>query len=555
MRVLVVDDDEIFSEILANFLESKQCLVTCVYSLEDAEQLIAESNYDIYLIDSELKDGLGAELVPVIKAKQTKRPCIMVTADDTPESITHYFKIGVDDYALKPVSVVLLWQKIIRCRTYYQKEEQLIKQRKKLELLIAERQHQENLAQHVFSTISTRQNEVDKNWFSTHVRSSDSFNGDFFYSTTAPNGSDFLFMADGTGHGLAAAISVLPLLTTFKGMVNKGFPLEYVLHEANKKVNEVLPDDRFICLTAIEVNPILRRISVFNAGMPDIVLMRHNATIELLPSKSLALGILNDGDFEANIAEFDLSEFKHITFYSDGLIEQENKYRLPFTAQRVYDIITHCDQLGEPVLPAIVSEFERFLELVPLSDDLSLCHVDLVLFSRSLELRRLPNTAPSHSLVNATFELCGDVLSSVDIVDLVDQVLRSLGVVGEFRQRVFTVAAEMIINALEHGVLKLNSNLKNDIEGFGQFLEEKEARLRQIKPDDFIKVHMVYDSSLAQVKVTVTDCGEGYVGYNTSLQEVDKLSGRGLALIKHISDEFSVISPGNSAIATISRGY
>lgn len=555
MRVLVVDDDQIFSEILTNFLESKRCLVTCVYSKQMAEQVIVESNHDIYLIDSELEDGLGAELVPIIKDKPVKRPCIMVTSDDTPESITHYFKIGVDDYAVKPLSMVLLWQKIVRCRGFYQKEDQLKKQQDKLESLITEQHRQNLIAQHVFSTISAHQNAVDKSWFSTYLRSSDSFNGDFFYSTTAPNGSDFLFMADGTGHGLAAAISVLPLLTTFKAMVNKGFSLEYVLHEANKKVNELVPDDRFICLTAIEVSPLIGRLRVFNAGMPDVVLMRRDATIELLPSKSLALGILDDNDFEANITEFDRSDFKHVTFYSDGLIEQENKYRLPFTAQRAYDIITHCEQQDEPILTTLVDEFEQFLELVPLSDDLSLCHVDLDLYLQSVESRQLPSGAPSQSRVNASVELYGDILSSVDIVDLVDQVLRNLGVVGQFRQRIFTVTAEMIINALEHGVLKLNSNLKNDIEGFSQFLQEKESRLQQVTPDDFIKVDMVYDSSRAQVQVTVTDCGEGYVGYNTSLKDVDQLAGRGLALIKHLSDEFSVISPGNSAIATISRGY
>lgn len=68
-RILIIEDDLIYQETLSRYLEG---VAECVFAntLEEAKQLLnAEDTPDHALVDYRLPDGLGSELVPILKEK------------------------------------------------------------------------------------------------------------------------------------------------------------------------------------------------------------------------------------------------------------------------------------------------------------------------------------------------------------------------------------------------------------------------------------------------------------------------------------------------------
>jgi hypothetical protein len=67
------------------------------------------------------------------------------------------------------------------------------------------------------------------------------FSGDMVLARRTPAGRLHLLLADAVGHGLPAAINILPLFFPFDGMSRKGCTLATVARELNRRVRDLLP--------------------------------------------------------------------------------------------------------------------------------------------------------------------------------------------------------------------------------------------------------------------------------------------------------------------------
>ena len=114
------------------------------------------------------------------------------------------------------------------------------------------------------------------------------------------------------------------------------------------------------------------------------------------------------------------------------------------------------------------------------------------------------------------------------------------------------VLAELFLNALEHGLLRLDSSLKEGAGDFGAYYKEKEARLSQLAVGT-IKVHFNHAvrGSGGQLTIRVEDSGPGFY-FNQRLQQLGEnqgLHGRGLLLIQSLCESLSFSGTGNVAEA------
>ena len=66
-RVLVVDDDEMFSDMLIRSVDRLGHEARCVHSLADGLEQVATGKYDIVCLDVHLPDGNGLEALPRIR--------------------------------------------------------------------------------------------------------------------------------------------------------------------------------------------------------------------------------------------------------------------------------------------------------------------------------------------------------------------------------------------------------------------------------------------------------------------------------------------------------
>ena len=232
MRILIIEDSDLFAEILENFLVSKQCEIKVCSNLQAAKDQLMNSSFEFILLDNQLTDGNGIDILPFIKSLSYKVPVMMITAEDNQALMSVAFEKGIDDFLVKPISVQLLWQKIQRCRNLYDQSAVVNLQKQELENLLDQRKQEENLARYVYE-YTTASLATNTQYVDTYIKSLSSFNGDAFICNTAPNGNLFVFLADATGHGLAAAIIILPLASTIKAMIKKNLNLAHIIHEAN----------------------------------------------------------------------------------------------------------------------------------------------------------------------------------------------------------------------------------------------------------------------------------------------------------------------------------
>ncbi|MFC7001955.1 ATP-binding protein [Pseudobowmanella zhangzhouensis] len=100
----------------------------------------------------------------------------------------------------------------------------------------------------------------------------------------------------------------------------------------------------------------------------------------------------------------------------------------------------------------------------------------------------------------------------------------------------FTILSELYANALEHGLLQLDSSMKDDDEGFSAYYRLREQRLAALNSGK-IRIEMSFNPRQQQIVICVEDSGQGF-GYKemqTGPQGLDALHGRGLNLLRCLS--------------------
>jgi DNA-binding NtrC family response regulator len=110
--ILVVDDDAGVRTMLSSVLSDEGFLVEEVENGKQALKACEKSFFDVALIDIELPDMKGTELLDRLKRMQPKMIRIIITGHPSLESAVKAVNERADGYVLKPFEVAELLQKI-----------------------------------------------------------------------------------------------------------------------------------------------------------------------------------------------------------------------------------------------------------------------------------------------------------------------------------------------------------------------------------------------------------------------------------------------------------
>jgi len=117
-RILIVDDEPVNQQVLANYLEPEKYSITQVYNGEDALKLVNEGErFDLMLLDIMMPKMSGYEVCKRIRQDHlpSELPVIMLTAKNQISDLVEGFSSGANDYIAKPFSKNEL---IARIRTH-----------------------------------------------------------------------------------------------------------------------------------------------------------------------------------------------------------------------------------------------------------------------------------------------------------------------------------------------------------------------------------------------------------------------------------------------------
>jgi len=111
-KVLIVDDERDFLDIMAERLGARNMEVSTATSAEDALEMVMTESYDAVIMDLMMPEMDGFKALKRFKMTRPDLPIILLTANVPKEKCIEAITIGAMDVIEKPADLNLLTQKI-----------------------------------------------------------------------------------------------------------------------------------------------------------------------------------------------------------------------------------------------------------------------------------------------------------------------------------------------------------------------------------------------------------------------------------------------------------
>lgn len=549
--ILIAEDSAADRLLLSTIVRRQGHEVLTAANGAEAVDIFRQQQPSLVLMDAMMPVMDGFEAARQIKALagETLVPIIFLTSLTESEALARCLEAGGDDFLAKPYNQVILAAKIKAMDRLRRLQATVLQQRD----LIAKHHdyllNEQRVAKAVFDKVAH-----SGCLSAPNIRYLQSpyalFNGDLLLAAYTPAGDMHVLLGDFTGHGLPAAVGAMPLAEVFYGMTAKGYGLSETLREMNAKLKRILPVDMFCCATLLSLSFQRCSVEVWNGGMPDGYLHRI-ASGERIPlaARHLPLGVLSPQAFDDGTQVHPMAVGDRVFLLSDGVIDTSDANDQLFGVERLQQVFAanrEPDRLFEDIERAL-RDFRGEAR-----DDVSMVEVSL------LEPEQVQPPAPMYSDSgqlspldwSVSFEFRGATLRRYNPLPYLLQLLLEVHGLRTQSGALYSVLAELYSNALEHGVLGLDSSLKRDAAGFARYYEERNARL-EVLQDGYVRVHLQVRPQGAGgcLVIRVDDSGKGFDVARVMERPLDgvRLSGRGVSLVRQLGRNARWSDEGRSA--------
>ncbi len=548
LSYLVADDDPVSRRVLEAILTGEGGRVVTAVDGIDALQCYHKERPDVVFLDLHMPrlDGRGVARSIRSSADRLSVPIVFLTGDDAEETLERCIDAGADEFMNKPARPTLVRAKLkalLRNRALHQT---LRRQRDELDALHEQLSAEHEAALQIFARLVASRTEALPE-VRSRVSSMARFNGDVILSVRGPAGRIHVLLGDFTGHGLPAAIGAPPVCNAFYRMTRKGFFPREILREINDKLRELLPRDHFLAAAFAAIDPIEGTATVWNGGVPDVLVRGpHGGIRHRVPSRHLPLGVLDSARLDPEPETFALEPGDRIFLTSDGVVETRDPAGHLFGNERLEDVLGKADD-PDGRLDALDRWLDAFRAGEKPSDDVSIAEIrydgPVAAEATSADGGTVPDPGTGW---RAMLELDADALRKTDPVPLVLQILGEIDGMDPHRAPIFTVLSELVTNALDHGILGLDSSWKQEPGGFTHYYAEREKGLAALERG-FVRIELESrpDASGGRLRLSVADSGAGFELAPPSDEPGAGHSGRGLRLVREICESLEREPTGN----------
>lgn len=560
--ILIVDDDRVNRMILKAMLRKEGFEVLLAGNGQEAVDLYHEQKPQLILMDVQMPVMNGHEATRIIKESAGEEfiPIIFLTGVTDEEELARCLDHGGDDFLTKPYNNTILRSKInalSRLRSsHIQLQWRNLELRNHQELLLQEQE----VAKKVYTNIVHAGN-LDAPYIAYKISPSAIFNGDMLLAALTPTGNLHVLLGDFTGHGLPATIGTMPVSDIFYSMTRNGCGLKEIIAEINIKLNRILPTGLFFAVCCYEINVSDQTLQIFCAGIPDTILVNsESGAITHIRANNLPLGILPEKSYNPKFQNFKLQPGDRIYAYSDGVVECFNPEGEQYGEDRLDRVI--CDVVWEKNrIQAILEDIDEFRQDADQYDDMTLLEVEvdaLIQHTHGEKRESEGREVKPAGTWSFSLRLDADSLRNTDPLPLFMNILMEIQGLYEHREKIFTVLSELYSNSLDHGILGLDSKLKQTPDGFMEYYIIRDERLSELE-GHFIEVdfeNVPRDENSGDLKIRLLDSGTGFdvQAQRQSLEENQGNSGRGIRLVETFCESVSYSQGGREVQAVYAWG-
>lgn len=355
MHILYAEDDDSIREEVAHFLEKRVGRLTLAVNGREALDAFRAEKPDLVLSDIMMPEMDGLALGEAIKQIDHGVPVIFSTAFNDAQYLHRAISLGADGYVLKPIDLRLLMEAIGKSAALLLKNRELTTSRAQLAAYHQAAEEERQLVADLMARMMRPENLHDEQ-LQYRLQPADVVSGDLVAVSRSRHGKLYVMLADSTGHGLPAALNLLPVNHIFYSMVAKNLPVSLMVEEMNWAVKEQSPTGRYVAAVVACIDTPNRLVEIWNGGIPTAYFFAADGSLlHTFQSVNLPLGIL-DQTFTAQTEFFQWREEPgQLLIYSDGYTEAENEAGEPFGAERIKQVFRNTaverrfDALSEAV--------------------------------------------------------------------------------------------------------------------------------------------------------------------------------------------------------------
>ena len=358
-QILVVDDDTMSRKILVQLLASNGYECRECDEGTKALELIHAKQPSLLLLDFDMPGLNGAEVLKRLRSDSNPAvaqiPAIMLTGHGSEESEVRCLQAGADDFVTKPINAAVLRARIETQLRLRSMRRQLERQNDELE------EWRYSLERDLAAARLTQQSLIPQKppklpgWeVAACYRPVIQVGGDIYGWLRMKDGRMLFWIADGTGHGAAAALlTTLAKLLFHHGSVENDTPAR-VMEAVNNDFRSIFGARSFMTAMCIALDPLTGRASVVGAGHPPLLMARRSGGTESIASIAPPLGLIEHPRFTETIVDLNLGDA--FLLYTDGLFGAAKGDGARLTPEQLAKMLNRSAPSADALLRGILNQ-------------------------------------------------------------------------------------------------------------------------------------------------------------------------------------------------------
>ncbi len=358
-EILVVDDDALSRRLLAQLLTAAGYKCRVCKNGSEALEIVHAAPPSLLLLDFDMPGPNGAEVLRRLRSDHNPAvaqiPAIMLTAHGSEESEVSCLQAGADDFVTKPVNAAVLRARIETQLRLRSMRRQLERQNNELETWRRDLERDLAAARLTQQSLIPQKPLTMPGWqVATCYRPVIQVGGDIYGWLRMKNGRILFWIADGTGHGAAAALlTTLAKLLFHHGSMEHDMPAS-VMEAVNHDFRSIFGGRSFMTAMCVAVDPSTGRAIIVGAGHPPLLIARRTGATEAIASVAPPLGLVEHPELTETIV--DLEPGDTFLLYTDGLFGSSKSKQPGLSPKRLEKMLDHSAPSAEALLRRILTE-------------------------------------------------------------------------------------------------------------------------------------------------------------------------------------------------------